>query len=131
MFRTAIRKTGRFSEWPWPVKLPLKDHWFKSLPRTDSIAAEAKQVYFLGDLAVAGVLLFAAWRLVNGRLSGAHQTHLSHLTRFPPAIVANHFDFADVEKNRTVERSTLDEYRAAFTKARLEGRPVESIIFDF
>ena len=132
MFRTcAIRKSGRFGEWPWPVKLPLKEHWFHSLPRTDSIAAEAKQVYFLGDLAVAGVLLFAAWRLVNGRRSGAHQTHLSHLTRFPPAIVANNFDFENIDKNRTVDRATLDEYRAAFAKARVEGRSVDSVIFDF
>jgi hypothetical protein len=131
MMRTTSTRLQYFREWPWPTKLPLKKDWFHHLSRTQSIAGETKQVLVLGDLAVAGLLLFCFWRLASDRLSGKHQSRLSHLTGHPPAIVAQEFDFVDNTKNRTVDRGVLDSYRNEFSQARLERRSVESFIFKF
>jgi hypothetical protein len=131
MRSTSLLRLQYFREWPWPTKLPLKKGWFDHLSRTESIANESKQVFMAGDLAVAGVLLYCFWRVADDRLSGKHQSRLSHLTGLPPAIVAQDFDFTNTSKNRTVDRAVLDSYRSEFALARVERRSMESFIFNF
>lgn len=128
---SALQLAGRYNQWPWPTKLPLKKNWFHHLSRTESIASESKQVFIVGDLVVVGVLAFALYRFYVGRVSQAHQSRLCHLTGMPPAIIAQDFDFTDVEKNRKIDRKQLDAYRNEFAAARVARQSVESFIFKY
>eukprot|EP00331_Platyophrya_macrostoma_P023237 CAMPEP_0176450264 /NCGR_PEP_ID=MMETSP0127-20121128/27035_1 /TAXON_ID=938130 /ORGANISM="Platyophrya macrostoma, Strain WH" /LENGTH=125 /DNA_ID=CAMNT_0017837891 /DNA_START=70 /DNA_END=447 /DNA_ORIENTATION=+ len=123
--------TGRFNQWPWPTKFPLKKDWFHHLSRTESLAAENKQVSFFGDVLVIAVVGFSLYRFLDGRRSQRHQTRLCHLTGMPPAIIAQEFNFDDIDKNRKVERKDLDAYRKEFAGARAERASVESFIFKY
>ena len=119
------------SIWPWPVELPLKKVWFPKLSRKESLADDTKRVLLFGDLAVCGVVAFALYRCVSQHKSGVHQTRLKHLTSYPPAIIAQEFDFENASNNRKVERAQLDSYRDEFAQSRTTGAPVESFIFKY
>lgn len=131
MRSSQVLLTGRFNQWPWPTKLPLKKNWFHHLSRTESLSVENKLVSFGGDLLVIFVLGFSFLRFLDGRRSQRHQTRLCHLTGLPPAIVAQEFNFEDIDKNRKVERKDLDAYRKEFAAARAERSSVESFIFKY
>lgn len=122
---------GKYSNWPWPVQLPFKKNWFPQLSRNESIAADTRQVLVAGDCAVVLVLGYAAYKLYSSHTSGQQQTRLKHLTNYPPAIIAQEFDFANSANNRKVERKVLDEYRQRFAEARTTGDAVESFIFNY
>ena len=119
------------SAWPWPVELPLKKNWFPKLSRKESLADDTKRVLLFGDLAVCGVVAFALYRCVSQHKSGVHQTRLKHLTSYPPAIIAQEFDFENTDANRKVERAQLDLYREEFAQSRANGASIESFIFKY
>ncbi|EPY34284.1 hypothetical protein STCU_00714 [Strigomonas culicis] len=135
MFSTStVRRIGSptYGKWPWPVKLPLKADWYHHLSRRNSIADETRQYFVVGDLLILGVVGFSAFRIFqNVYRSNAYQTHLCTLTNYPPAIIANEFDFEDASKNRKVERKDLDTYREEVVTCKATARPIESIIFKY
>ncbi|CAD2216458.1 hypothetical protein AGDE_02129 [Angomonas deanei] len=135
MFRLSRRSliaSPTYGGWPWPTKLPLAKKWYHHLSRRESIADETRQYFVVGDILLLGVLAFAAYRVyLQSYRSNAYQTHLCFLNNYPPAIVANDFDFKDTSKNRTVERKDLDTYREDVVQCKATAHPVESIIFKY
>ncbi|RNF15329.1 uncharacterized protein Tco025E_05552 [Trypanosoma conorhini] len=132
--RTCLRRIGSdtYGGWPWPVKLPFKADWYHKFSRRESIADETREYTVVGDILVLGTVVFAMYR-VNELYyrSNAYQTHLCHLIRAPPAIIANNFDFANTENNRKVSRAALDEYREAVASCKAQRRPIETVIFKY
>ncbi|AIO00891.1 hypothetical protein LPMP_320010 [Leishmania panamensis] len=134
MFRaTVVRHLGSptYGNWPWPSRLPLKKNWFYHLSRRESIADEKRQFMVMGDFLILCVLSFSLYRVYVLNRNNSYQTHLCHLVSFPPAIIANEFDFQDMNANRRVERKDLDAYREAVVSCKGAGRPIESIIFNY
>ncbi|KAG5470394.1 hypothetical protein LSCM1_01638 [Leishmania martiniquensis] len=134
MYRfTGVRRVGSptYGNWPWPSKLPLKNNWYYRLSRRESIADETRQFMVVGDFLILFVVSFSLYRLYVLNRSNAYQTHLCHLVNYPPAIIANEFDFDDMSTNRVVERKELDMYREAVVSCKATGKPVESIIFNY
>ena len=130
--RSCLLNSGGYKSWPWPAKLPLKHNsWFHHLDLRTSISQEARAVITKGDLIVVGILLWSFARLVELYDSGAYRHRQSHLIGYPPAIVANEFDFERLESNRRVSRATLDEYRDEVVCARATLTPIEEIIFKY
>lgn len=121
-----------YGNWPWPQKLPLKRDWYHHLSRRNSIADETRTYFVVGDLLLLGVLAFSVYRVfrLSYRTNG-YQTHECQLNNFPPAIVANDFNFTDLSKNRRLERHQLDQYRESVVECKAKGKPVESVIFDY
>ncbi|RHW68961.1 hypothetical protein DPX39_100036900 [Trypanosoma brucei equiperdum] len=123
---------GTYGGWPWPVKLPLKRGWHHELDRHQSITEESRRYILFGDALLVSIVLYSVYRLYYLALcSDAYRTHLSHLSGAPPAIIANSFDFANLENNRTVPRAVLDEYREAVVDGKVKRAPIESIIFKY
>ncbi|GET91329.1 hypothetical protein, conserved [Leishmania tarentolae] len=134
MFRcTVVRHLGSptYGNWPWPSKLPLTKNWYYHLSRRDSIADETRQYMVVGDFLLLFVVSFSMYRLYVLNRNNTYQTHLSHLINYPPAIIANEFDFKDSNANRLVERKDLDAYREDVVRCRASGKPIESIIFNY
>ena len=134
MFRkTVARLVGSptYGNWPWPTKLPLKKNWYYRLSRRESIADETRQYMVLGDALLVCVMVFSAYRVYLLNRNNSYQTHLCHLVNYPPAIIANEFDFKDPSANRTVERKDLDTYREEVVSIKACGKPLESIIFKY
>lgn len=132
--RTLTRRVGSptYGNWPWPVKLPLKKHWYHHLSRRNSIADETRQYFVVGDLLLVAVLAFSAYRVFQlSYRSNGYQTHLCRLNNHPPAIIANEFDFANPDANRQVDRKDLDRYREDVVACKAGAQPVESIIFKY
>jgi hypothetical protein len=115
------------------VKLPLKKNaWYHTLDSNRSIAEESRSIVMRGDLFVLGLLLWSAYRLVGNYESGAYRTHLtSGLRGYPPAVIANNFDFENTESNRRVSRAELDSYRAEVVGVRATAGKIEDIIFKY
>ncbi|KAH9598720.1 hypothetical protein LSM04_000430 [Trypanosoma melophagium] len=132
--RTLLRRTGNetYGGWPWPVKLPFKSDWYHHLSRRESIADETRQYTVVGDFLLLSIVGYSIYRVYQLYFqTDAYQTHLSHLNQFPPAIVANEFDFKNIENNRKVTRAVLDEYREAVVTCKAERQPLESVIFKY
>lgn len=135
MFRRSSCGLG-YQKWPWPVKLPLKDGaWFQKPTPTfvNSVRSQTRSVMVKGDMLVCGFLCWAAFRVYSNFTSGAYQHRNQHLKNFPPAIIAQEFDFsnAGVAAHRRLTRQQLDECNAAVAQARADGRQLESVIFKF
>ncbi len=130
--RTCISRKG-FENWPWPSKLPLKPHWFKhySSSPNGSISREVRGIQFIGDIAVVATLGLIAYNVYQNWKSGNFKTRLRHTTGLPPAIIAQEFDFQNLENNRKVSRARLDEYRDDFARRRTIGQTIESWIFKY
>ncbi|KAG5495292.1 hypothetical protein GH5_02947 [Leishmania sp. Ghana 2012 LV757] len=134
MYRfTVVRRLGSptYGSWPWPSKLPLKKDWYYRLSRRESIADETRQFMVVGDFLILCVVSFSIYRVYVLNRNNSYQTHLCHLVNYPPAIIANEFDFNDMNANRIVERKNLDTYREAVVSCKATGSPVESIIFNY
>ncbi|KAG8339615.1 hypothetical protein TRVL_09557 [Trypanosoma vivax] len=121
-----------YGNWPWPIRLPLRSDWYHRLRTNSSIARETRQYTLVGDILVLTIVAYAAYRLMQlHTVDNAYQTHLSHLTQSPPAIIANNFDFVTLENNRQVSRAALDEYRKDVVECKMERRPIETVIFKY
>ncbi|CCW62671.1 unnamed protein product [Phytomonas sp. EM1] len=132
--RTVLRCKGSptYGNWPWPSKLPFREKWYHDLNLEESISSETRRFYVVGDVLLSCVVAFAAYRLYHlGYRTDAYQTHLCHLNNYPPAIIANEFNFENPSTNRRVERKDLDTYRNEVTKLKARGQNLESIIFKF
>jgi hypothetical protein len=128
------RLLSNYKTWPWPVKLPLKKdgHWFHPLRSNRSIADETRSVVTKGDLVIVAILAWSAYRLVSNYDSGAYRTRLSSaLVGYPPAIVANNFNFEKPEANRRVTREALDNYRDDVVGVRATASRIEDVIFKY
>lgn len=132
--RSFVSRMGSpsYGKWPWPSKLPLKKDWYHNLSRRNSIADETRQYFVVGDMLLLCVVAFSAYRvfLLSYRSNG-YQTHLCKLTNHPPAIIANEFDFKNLDSNRKVERRELDTYREQVVACKARGAAVETVIFNF
>ena len=123
---------SKYVYWPWPSKLPLKPHWWTPADTTHSISQSTRRVTVLGDIAVVGVVLFAATRAWGNQTHGRNQSRLRHLTQHPPAIVAQDYDFTKpISENRVLTRERLQEYRNECGEARRGNKPVEEFIFKY
>ncbi|CCW70504.1 unnamed protein product [Phytomonas sp. Hart1] len=127
-----LKGSPSYGNWPWPAKLPFKEKWYHELIREESISSENRGFYLVGDILLTCVVTFAAYRLYYlGYHTDAYQTHLHHLNNYPPAIMANEFNFENPASNRKVERKDLDTYRKEVSKLKARGENLESIIFKF
>ena len=95
------------------------------------MASQSRAVVIFGDLVISGVLLCSLLRAFVLFKTGAYQTHLCHLTHFPPAIVAHEVDFENPQGHRQLTRERLDEYRQEFVRVRAARENIESIIFKY
>lgn len=120
-----------YGNWPWPAKLPLKKGWFYHLSRRESIADETRQYMVVGDFLLIGVVAFTTYRIYLLNRNNSYQTHLCHLNNYPPAIIANEFNFKDASLNRKVERKDLDTYREEIVSCKGTSKPIETIIFNY
>lgn len=92
---------------------------------------ETRAFHIVGDFLIGGVVVYSLFRAYKLSVSNAYQHHLSHLNNYPPAIVANEFDFVNLENNRKLSRSTLQEYRDSAVKCKIHNQPLETIIFHY
>lgn len=92
---------------------------------------ETRAYHTVGDFLIACVVIYSAYRAYTLSVNNAYQTHLRHLNNYPPAIIANEFDFENPEKNRKISRSSLQKYRDAAVECKMHNQPLESIIFQY
>lgn len=136
MLRRTTPSLG-FEKWPWPVKLPFaKGEWYHhTTPATGagSVRLQSRAAMLTGDALVVAFLAWAGYRAYSLDAAGAYRTRGQHLRGFPPAIIAQEFDFSDagVAAHRQLSRAELDAYRAAAQVARADGASVESYIFKY